>query len=69
MTTYTLIRIENLESNKEYYFCVDGNSLDSKKVRISKDLYLLRYHMAATYSCLHSATKGKFRRQYITVNW
>ena len=69
MAIFTLIRVTNLESNKEYYFCVDGNGMDTRVVRVKKQLYLLRYDMAEKYSCLHTKTKGKFRRQYITVQW
>lgn len=69
MAMFTLIRVTNLESNKEYYYAVDDSGLDTRAIRVKKQLYLLRYDMAEKYSCLHTKTKGKFRRQYITVQW
>lgn len=69
MAIFTLIRVENLESKKEYYYSIDGSEIDTSAIRVKKQLYLLRYDMAERYSCLHTKTKGKFRRQYITVQW
>ena len=36
MAMFTLIRVTNLESNKEYYFCVDGNGMDTRAIRVKK---------------------------------
>ena len=69
MAIFTLIRVENLESKKEYYYSIDGSEIDTRAIRVKKQLYILRHDMADRYSCLHTKTKGKYRRQYITVQW